>query len=133
MASALMERPEVTGRHNSAAGAGTVMAAGCVLMEEWTGAGQSRGKSWNIYNAASGQWHQSWVDNQGLLLQLDGTFENGSMILQGSLTGRDGKVTVQQIAWTPRDDGSVRQVWTMSNDDGATWTTAFDGIYRKKD
>ncbi len=110
----------------------TSILGGCVLMEAWTGARQSRGKSWNIYNAATGQWHQSWVDNQGLLLQLDGTFENGSMVLEGSLPGKDGKPTRQRIAWTPQDDGSVRQVWTTSKDDGETWTTAFDGMYRKK-
>jgi len=110
----------------------TRILGGCVLMEEWTGAGQSRGKSWNLYSAATRQWHQSWVDNSGLLLQLDGGLEDGSMVLKGSLTGPQGKMTMQQIAWTPQDDGSVRQHWTMSQDGGDTWTTAFDGNYRKK-
>ena len=110
----------------------TSILGGCVLMEEWTGASQSRGKSWNIYNRATGQWHQSWVDNSGLLLQLDGGLQDGSMVLEGSLTGPRGE-SLQKITWTPRDDGSVRQHWTSSQDGGATWTTAFDGIYRKKD
>ena len=111
----------------------TSILGGCVLMEEWTGAGPSRGKSWNIYNAATGQWHQSWVDNSGLLLQLDGGLEDGSMVLTGSVTGPQGNASLQQIAWTPAEDGSVRQVWTVSRDGGQTWTTAFDGTYRKKD
>ena len=73
----------------------------------------------------------SWVDNTGLLLQLDGGLDDESMVLEGSLTGPRGE-SLQKITWTPQEDGSVRQHWTSSQDGGATWTTAFDGIYRKK-
>jgi hypothetical protein len=29
-------------------------------------------------------------------------------------------------------DGRVRQHWETSKDGGATWTTAFDGYYRRR-
>jgi hypothetical protein len=30
------------------------------------------------------------------------------------------------------DDGTVRQVWEKSKDDGQTWNAVFDGVYTKK-
>jgi hypothetical protein len=38
---------------------------------------------------------------------------------------------LQRITWTPEQDG-VRQHWQSSADDGATWTTVFDGHYRPR-
>ena len=34
--------------------------------------------------------------------------------------------------WTPLEDGVVRQHFEQSGDDGATWTTWFDGYYHPK-
>ena len=36
------------------------------------------------------------------------------------------------LSYTPGSDGSVRQVWDTSTDDGKTWKNAFDGKYVKK-
>ena len=36
---------------------------------------------------------------------------------------------INRITWPPRADGSVRQHWQTSSDDGASWTTVFDGLY----
>ncbi|MDJ0654738.1 MAG: hypothetical protein QNJ40_11315 [Xanthomonadales bacterium] len=104
---------------------------GCVLLENWTSAtGNYSGTSLNIYDAGRKVWHQSWTDSSGLLLQLDGGFKEGSMTLRGERPAADGSVQQHQIQWTPQQDGSVRQVWTTSSDDGQTWQTAFDGHYR---
>jgi hypothetical protein len=35
-----------------------------------------------------------------------------------------------RITWTPHPDGSVRQLWEQSTDEGKTWQVAFDGLYR---
>ncbi len=122
--------------HNAAgklAGTNTItpMLNGCVLHEQWEGAGGSVGESFNIYDQRSGKWHQTWVDAGGLLLVLDGGMEDGSMVLRGELKGRDGVMRQQRITWTPNEDGSVRQHWENSTD-GESWNTAFDGTYRPK-
>lgn len=109
----------------------TPMLNGCVLHEQWAGAGGSVGESFNIYDQRTGMWHQTWVDAGGLLLVLDGGMEDGSMVLRGELKGRDGAMQQQRITWTPNEDGSVRQLWENSVD-GESWNTAFDGIYRPK-
>ncbi len=105
---------------------------GCALKENWQGAGEGgiSGTSFNIYDRARGQWHQTWVDASGTLLQLDGGLVDGAMILSGKRPTRDGKGTaLHRISWTPNPDGSVRQLWEASKDDGGNWSVIFDGHY----
>jgi len=40
--------------------------------------------------------------------------------------------TLQKLTFTPNADGTVRQFWEQSVDDGANWTVAFDGLYVRK-
>lgn len=105
---------------------------GCVLRESWTGAKGSRGHSHNIYDRTRGRWHQTWVDDGGLLLVIEGGLEEGSMVLRGDTVGRDGKPRSHQIRWTPLDGGKVRQHWQVSADGGTAWQTVFEGIYAKR-
>ena len=95
----------VTGPKGNAVGKNLITReqGGCVWHEHWTGAKGSTGESFNIYDQTAKRWHQTWVDNGGTLLLLDG-----------------GLV-----------DGRVRQIWTVSSDSGATWATSFDGFYAK--
>ena len=104
-----------------------LVADGCAILEQWSGAAGGTGKSLNIYDTVDRQWHQTWVDNSGTLLMLSGAFADRSMVM--SMTGpspSDPKTTVKQrIAWTPAADGSVRQLWESSTDAGRTWTVLF--------
>jgi len=108
---------------------------GCVLQENWQGAGPGgvSGTSFNVYDKATGRWHQTWVDSTGLLLQLDGGLVDGRMILSGKRPSPDGKgETLHRIGWTPSPDGTVRQLWEASSDDGGNWAVLFDGRYERK-
>ncbi len=102
---------------------------GCVIKENWVG-GSMRGESYNI-STASG-WHQTWVDTTGRLLTLDGELQNGKMVLAGQTQGQDGKPIQHEIAWTPMEDGRVKQHWRTSRDAGKTWSDAFVGLYARK-
>lgn len=104
---------------------------GCVLLERWSGADGSTGTSLNSWDARAGQWRQHWVDNNGGLLRLAGIFVKGSMVLSSNEPHprKPGAMLTQRIAWTPLADGAVRQHWERSEDDGKSWTTAFDGRY----
>ena len=46
---------------------------GCGLQESWTSATGSQGHSYNFYDAANGKWHQTWIDDSGNPLYLDGS------------------------------------------------------------
>ena len=106
---------------------------GCALQENWQGAGAGgiSGSSFNIFDRASGKWHQTWVDASGTLLQLDGGLVGGSMVLTGSRPAATGGIALHRISWTPNEDGSVRQLWEASQDEGASWNVLFDGLYVK--
>lgn len=104
----------------------------CVVQESWKGASGTEGRSLNVYDSSRGRWHQTWVDSSGGLLLLEGGLRNGAMVLEG--TQRDDEtraVTRERITWTPAPDGSVRQLWEYSTDDGKSWKARFDGQYRR--
>jgi len=104
---------------------------GCVLQENWKGAGPGgiSGSSFNVFDSATGHWHQTWVDSSGTLLLLDGGLVNGVMVLSGTRPARDGSGTVlHRISWTPNPDGTVRQLWEASKDEGESWAALFDGL-----
>jgi hypothetical protein len=103
----------------------TALFDGCALREEWRGAGGVQGTSLNTYSAATGLWHQTWVDSSGDLLLLDGGLVEGAMVLEGT----SGNAR-QRITWSVEPDGTVRQLWETSTDGGA-WQTAFDGRYSR--
>ena len=106
------------------------------IAEHWHGAGDIEGRSLNAYDEARGCWHQTWVDSTGSILLLDGCLLDGSMVMEGVARSGDdpSRLDRQRITWTPSDGGlQVRQLWEVSGDDGATWQTAFDGRYRRRD
>lgn len=101
-----------------------------VLEESWKGAGGSNGKSLNIYDAATKSWHQTWVDDSGLLLQLDGGIQDdGSMLMEGTRPGPGGSEVLHRITWTPLEGGKVRQRWDTSSDGGDSWSSLADLVY----
>lgn len=103
-------------------------AAGCALLEHWSGSGGFGGKSLNSYDRTDQRWHQSRVDRSGARLELAGSLTDERMVLSSArVAGR-----IQRIAWSVNGDGSVRQLWKSSADGGATWTVQFDGRYVRR-
>ena len=107
---------------------------GCVVLEEYSVGAAFTGMSINFYDSAKETWHQTWMSNAGGSVYLEGALnKDGAMVL----TDKDlpiSKVsgTINRVTWTPNNDGSVRQFWESSTDDGETWSVAFDGLYTKK-
>jgi hypothetical protein len=109
------------------------MQDSCLLQENWNSNGSPySGTSYNFYNPGTRKWQQVWLDNQGGNLLLEGTFENGRMILtSGELPNREQKLQIDRITWTPNKDGTVRQLWEITTDKGKNWTVVFDGLYKR--
>jgi Tetratricopeptide repeat len=101
---------------------------GCTLREEYDTPQGYAGTSLNYYDAPRKVWHQTWIDNQGGGLLLEGGLQGQDMVLQSA----PGAPQIQRISWTPLADGRVRQHWQSSTDGGRTWTTAFDGYYSRR-
>jgi hypothetical protein len=102
---------------------------GCTLLEQYTTPGGYEGSSLNFYDAARKLWHQTWIDNQGGALYLEGGLQGNAMVLQTTTDPTD----VQRITWTPLPDGRVRQHWESTEDGGRSWTTVFDGYYSRRE
>lgn len=102
---------------------------GCAILESWRGARGANGTSVNAYDASRGVWHQTWVDDQGGLLQLEGRGADGRMVLEGQKARREGGPSRERITWEKKGADRVRQLWESSTDDGKTWKVLFDGLY----
>jgi hypothetical protein len=99
------------------------VAGGCGLQENWTDAsGNSIGTSLNKYDFSKGKWQQFWIDNAGMTLELSGNYADMKMIMSDS---------TNRITWFKNADGTVRQLWEQTADNGLSWTVAFDGLYKK--
>lgn len=124
---------EVTDPEGSLVGRNSItrLFGGRALAERWSGAGGGEGASLSAWDAARGRWHQTWTDSTGSTLLLDGGLVDGAMVLEGDAPGDEEPSRQQRhrITWTPVDHG-VRQLWQVSDDEGATWAVAFDGHYR---
>jgi hypothetical protein len=113
---------------------------GCVVVEEWEGAGGMSGSSFNVYDQQTKQWHQFWVDTsgtnwlssdkQGNPVTLRGGFKDGAMVLT-SHPDTLPSIGMTRTTWRPLPDGGVRQTFETSRDGGKTWTASFDGFYKK--
>lgn len=107
---------------------------GCVVLEEYRVGAAFTGMSINFYDSVKETWHQTWMSNAGGSVYLEGALnDDGAMVLTDKdLPIRKVSGTINRVTWTPNDDGSVRQFWESSTDDGESWSVAFDGLYTKK-
>jgi hypothetical protein len=107
----------------------TRLLDGCAILEEFDNPPRAySGKSLNLYSRHLKKWHQTWIDNQGGPLFLEGGLVGKDMVLED-----DGKgAAINRITWTPLDAGRVRQHWQTSKDGGRTWETSYDGLYVPK-
>ena len=109
---------------------------GCVLIENWTNAGGSTGKSFNWIDTSSFHeptWRQLWVDATGNTLDYyRGRYEDGAMRFEGHTINADGDSIPQRLRFENQAADTVIQVFEQSNDGGATFVETWRGIYVKR-
>jgi len=102
----------------------------CVIFENWESVSGTTGKSFNFYDAGEDHWRQIWVDDTGGVLEFTGQVRDGVMYYTAETHDpQSGAVTLHKLTFSPHSDGSVRQFWEQSTDDGKSWSVAFDGRY----
>lgn len=105
---------------------------GCLLLENWTGAGGSSGKSMNYWDSQRETWRQVWVSDRGNVLDYrHGEYRDGAMRFRGVTIGEEGDTTHQQLRFVEVAPDTVRQVFEASAD-GETWNTTWVGIYVRR-
>jgi tetratricopeptide (TPR) repeat protein len=107
---------------------------GCILVENWKNTGGGTGKSINVYNAVSKKWKQFYVGSQGGVLDFEGEYKENEKILHltGETFDAKGAKTLHILNFHDLPDKTVRQHWQQSTDDGKTWNTVWDSIYKRK-
>lgn len=108
------------------------MFAGCAIRETWKPLKGGGGGSFSHYDAERRYWRQAWVDSSGARVDFDGGPIEGKMVLTGHWAnvvakGQDGLI---RMTYSKNAGGSVRQYGEQSVDQGLTWTTSFDFLYK---
>jgi hypothetical protein len=103
---------------------------GCAVFENYAGGGFV-GRSTNTVDPLTGQWHQHWSDNTGVVLDLAGAPTATGMLLEGNRPFPSGGTIHDRIEWTPLSSTEVRQLWLFSTNGGPP-AVQFDGLYHKR-
>ena len=107
---------------------------GCAIVENWTDASGSEGKSLFYYVSAQRQWKQVWVTPSAMMpggqkeKHLVARFTDGGVRFQGEYQGQHGLV-LDRTTLQPLAGGWVRQVIEVSRDGGQQWLVTFLGLY----
>lgn len=106
---------------------------GCGVRENWMPLRGGGGGSLNSYDPATGRWHQTWVGSGGGgHIDFVGGLTEGGMVLTGWWpgSGPGGADGLTRMTYSEAGEGSVRQHGEFSPDQGVTWVTTFDLLYR---
>ncbi len=105
----------------------------CVVQENFSG-GESMpllGISVSTFDARSGHWKQTWVDNQGSYLDFVGDFKDGQMVLQREAV-RNGQKILQRMVFKNITANELDWSWEASQDNGKTWQVNWPIHYKRK-
>ncbi len=109
----------------------TVEEGGCLLHEQWKGAGGTNGQSLSFYDKIDRRWHQIWVDNEGNWLNLSGTLVGNSMNFTATTTGPGGKPQLLRAGFVDNGAGTAREWYDTSDDNGKSWQPQFDATFTR--
>ncbi len=107
---------------------------GCVVEENFNGAnsGGLIGRSVSVYNAHTGKWHQTWVDNQGSYIDLAGGWDGKQFHLEREFTNPKGQKILQRMIFKNITPNSFDWTWESSSDEGKTWQVQWPIHYERK-
>lgn len=108
-----------------------LMLGECVIYENWTSAPPQNysGKSFNLYNTATGKWMQTWVDDKGAVMEfIDGVYKDNKLVF---ITKPDAKNQITRLTFFNMEPNLVRQLFEVTSDNGKSWTTTTDLYYHR--
>ncbi|WP_340103531.1 hypothetical protein [Rhodohalobacter sp. 8-1] len=80
------------------------------------------GKSYSVYQPASGEWKQTWVDNNGGYLDFTGKFVDNRRLFTRTGIDLNGNPIMQRMIFYDIREDSFTWDWEVSRDAGNTWT-----------
>lgn len=105
----------------------------CAVEENWTGESGYVGKSYNIFDPATGRWEQFWVDGAGGRIHFTGEARDGNLDYRAQTRLRDGSTALRCLTFFQLGPDHVRQFSERSTDGGASWSVEYEfHYYRRK-
>jgi len=108
--------------------------SGCAIRENWMPLRGAGGGSLSGFDPATRRWHQTWIGSAPGVVQFEGGPDNGAMVLTGwwQGSGPNGEDGLTRMTYSRVEGSAVRQFGEFSADNGVTWQTSFDFIYRPR-
>jgi hypothetical protein len=89
------------------------------------------GKSWSVYNKATGKWNQTWVDNSGAYLDFTGKKDGQNRIFEREIIKKDGSKIIQRMVFKNVIPDNFTWDWESSSDGGKTWKNNWQLFYTR--
>lgn len=107
---------------------------GCAVRENWMPLKGAGGGSLNGYDPKTKRWQQTWIGSTPGPVHFEGGPIADTMVLTGMWpgSGPNGEDGITRMSYSRAEKGEVRQHGEFSADQGKTWQTTFDFIYRAK-
>jgi hypothetical protein len=111
---------------------------GCAITESWAASNGGQGFSLFFVDPAESRWKQAWVTGRALApggvkdKRLIETLPGGGLRFQGAVRDTSGREWLDRTTLVPLRDGTVQQQIQVSKDDGVSWETTFDAVYRRR-
>lgn len=106
---------------------------GKVVQEDFDGtpAIDLRGRSVSVYREKLGEWHQTWVDNQGNYWHLQGGWRDDRFVL---ITDDriEGNAVKFRMVFHDIEPDSLSWDWELSRDGGASWELRWRIHYERR-
>lgn len=108
---------------------------GCAIHENYITTRNYAGQSINFYSPVDEKWHQHWVGSSGDVYNYVEIDKNDGMLqfLSDFKNPFNGNLSLSRLTFTLNEDGTVTQLFESSTDGGETWTSAFNGLYKKRE
>lgn len=114
-------------------------SGGCMILENWTALGPvpNTGKSMNYVNPATGKWEQFWIGSGGITPNnpqkfVNGSYKDNAMRFEFEQTTPQGQKQTGRFIFFNEGPNQVRQFNEVSSDEGKTWTTTYDFVYKRR-
>lgn len=90
------------------------------------------GESWSMYNPTKKVWQQTWVDNSGSYLVLEGGMKGKDMELSMPQKDKNGNAVIMSMIFYNITANSFDWDWRKSGDNGKTWTSQWKIHYKRR-
>lgn len=91
------------------------------------------GKSWSVYDRQSGEWKQTWVDNEGSYLDFTGRTDGNKRIFLREGRDNEGNRVHQRMVFYNISRDSLTWDWQISHDGGESWELSWRIHYKRRE